>query len=360
MSVAGRLSVSWLLAAAGTPGAARAGDTMAPTAVVATVNGRAIHGQALQDEEQRFGRLAADGSAASSRARALANLMDRELLVQAAASVRSEVTHADLAAARRELTGQLPSGMRLEQVLARSGLDEADLNWQLRDAAALRKRLEAEWERIDVSTRALKAVFERNPGVFDRPESVTVRHALLPLPRDADPALLATAQARAGRLRDRLAAGESWAAVLAGSELADCAPGAGERYERVPRGAMQADLDAAAFALSAGGMAPPVRTPAGIHLLAVEQRHPAQPATWPADIDRIRGALEAGLRRRVTQQFLANLRRRAQINVLIDLPGRPAGRAEAPPANPAADQGKSSAERGAEAPESAGSDSSWK
>lgn len=280
------------------------------------------------------------------RARALANLLDRELLVQAAAGVRNEVTHEDLAAARRELTSQLPSGMRLDQVLARSGLDEADLNWQLREAAALRKLLKAEWDRIQVSTRDLKAVFERNPGVFDRPESVTVRHALLPLPRDATPAQVASAQARAGRLRDRLAAGESWAAVLGGPEQAGFAPGAGERYERVPRGAMQQELEAAAFALSAGGVAPPVRTSAGIHVLTVEELHPAQPATWPADSDRARAALEAALRRQVTQQFLATLRRRAKIEVFLDLPGRPAGRVGSPSAAPtAAAQGKSSAGR---------------
>lgn len=355
------------LTACGLVRAAESDAVVAPTAVVAAVNGVAIRGQALHDETQRLARRVpasraadADGAAAL-RARALANLLDRELLVQAAATVRSDVTHEDLAAARRELTGQLPSGVRLEQALARAGLDEADLNWQLRDAAALRKRLEAEWDRIDVSTRELKTVFDRNPGVFDRPESVTVRHALLPLPRDADPAQVAAAQARGGRLRDRLAAGESWAAVLAGSEQTGFAPGAGERYERVPRGAMQADLDAAAFALPSGGVAPPVRTAAGVNLLAVEQRHPAEPATWPADRDRIRAALEAGLRRQVTQQFLANLRRRAKIEVFLDLPGRPPGRGEPPTTAPAAAaQGKSSARRGAEAVEAAASDSSWK
>lgn len=357
--------LGWALGCCGLVRAAGV-ESVAPTAVVARVNGVALRGQALADEAERIAsqasalaRSEADGAAALS-ARALANLMDRELLVQAAATSRVEVTHEELAAARRELAGQLPPGVRLEQALARAGLDEADLNWQLRDAAALRKRLEAEWRRIDVSTRDLKTVFGRNPGVFDRPEAVTVRHALLPLPPDADPVQVAAAQARAARMRDRLAAGESWADVLAGSEPTGCAPGAGERYERVPRGAMQADLEAAAFAEPVGGVARPVRTAAGIHLLTVEKRHPAEPATWPAASDRVRAALEAGLRRQVSQQFLANLRRRAKIEVFLDLPGRPAGRADPLPEAPAAAQGKSSVGRAAVAAEAAALESSWK
>jgi len=253
-------------------------------AVVACVNGAPIREAALERALGR--RRAPQGDPADPllRAALIDRLVDEELLVQRAAEV-----------------GLVLSDRGVRKALARAAIDEA-----VGDAAARAP-----------SGRELRAFHAVNAGLFSLPRRVRVRAISFDASVDPDAAMRRAREA---------------AAAIAGGLAFDAAaarfgdhPGLPLPDALLPEAALLRQLgpsiSEAALALAAGGVSPPIRVGARVHLLQLAEIEPerAQPfervsAQVAAELARRRGdeALEALLARLHAQARIARAPDRPQ------------------------------------------------
>lgn len=126
----------------------------------------------------------------------------------------------------------------------------------------------------------LRALFGEREAELSQPERVHARHILVTVASDADAADLASAREKAQKARDRILAGEDFAAVA--REMSDDTANAGQGGDlgTFPRGLFDRAIDDAAFALEAGGLSEVVRSVHGFHVLRVDEKLAAAPAKF--------------------------------------------------------------------------------
>jgi parvulin-like peptidyl-prolyl isomerase len=125
----------------------------------------------------------------------------------------------------------------------------------------------------------LELLYEELRARYDTPEEVSARHILIRVERDADEAEIETRRELAQATRDRIVAGEDFAALAA--ELSDD-EGSRERGGDLGffrRGQMVPAFEDVAFTLEPGQMSDPVRTEFGFHLILAEEHRSARVQT---------------------------------------------------------------------------------
>lgn len=128
----------------------------------------------------------------------------------------------------------------------------------------------------------LRELFAAREALLSQPERVRARHLLIAVPADASEADLAAAREKAQVARDRILAGEDFAVVAeAVSEDSNTASQGGD-LGVFARGTNDPALDDAAFALEAGGVSEVVRSVHGFHVVRVDEKLPAEKATFEA------------------------------------------------------------------------------
>jgi peptidyl-prolyl cis-trans isomerase D len=161
---------------------------------------------------------------------------------------------------------QVPERVKLRYlVLNATEIDDA----RSVDDAELRRRYEEEIER------------------FREPEQRRARHILVTAGADANEETAAEARARIEEIRDRILAGEDFAALA--EELSDD-PGSaaqGGDLGLFGRGLMDPAFDQAVFALIEGELSEPIRTQFGYHLIEVTEIQPGSVKPFEEVRDRL-------------------------------------------------------------------------
>jgi peptidyl-prolyl cis-trans isomerase D len=145
----------------------------------------------------------------------------------------------------------------------------------------------------------LRELFATREAELSLPERVHARHILATVASEANEADLAAARERAQKARDRVIAGEDFAAVA--QEVSNdpaTAPSGGD-LGTFARGLNDPALDDAAFALESGGVSDVVRSIHGFHVIRVDEKFPAEPATFEAH--RLALAREGATRERASK-----------------------------------------------------------
>lgn len=225
-------------------------------------------------------RRPADASAA------LATLVDRELLAEAAREAKlpeQEEIAAALRAAERE-------------VLAKAYLERA-LDEALREDA-LRKRYEE--QRASLTKR-----------------TVHVRHLVVRAPRNAadDPSGDMAAQARAMKLYARARSGEDFAELAREASDDEVSARRGGDLGEIEEAQINARFFEAAAKLKAGELSEPLRTPFGFHLIQAV----SDPGERTPSFDEVRGTLAAEARREAEDTLMRALKDRISVRVRADL-----------------------------------------
>jgi len=270
-----------LLAAAG---------ALVPTAtdfsgnVVARVNGKAL---TAQDVDFALGRLPGDGPAAvtsEKRVMALQWLIDQELLIQRGVEI-----------------GLLDSDLTVRKAIAGAMIDSV--------VASVLAQEPTEEE--------LHAFYTSHAAVFAVPARVHVQH--ISCSGNGD---LNTAQEQAGRASVAIARGMSF-------------PEARERYgeeDSVPlpdtllplgvlRRLLGPTLTDAVLAMQAGDISPPLRSPAGYHILRLVELQPEHLLPYEAVRQEVRAEYFRRGRDEALQHYLDDLRRKATIVRAPQAPG---------------------------------------
>ncbi len=145
----------------------------------------------------------------------------------------------------------------------------------------------------------LRELFAAREADLSQPERVRARHVLVAVASDASEADLAAAREKAQAARDRILAGEDFAAVAQAVSSDTRTAGQGGDLGVFARGVNDPALDDAAFALEAGGVSEVVRSVHGFHVVRVDEKLPAEKATFEGH--RLALAREGATRERATR-----------------------------------------------------------
>lgn len=257
---------------------------------IATVNGQPISRTTFDSrlESSPMGRTV------------LQQLVQETLIEQYAKNNNITVTDAEIDTRENQIKANFPSGS-WDEMLKSRGLTEADVRSALREQIVLDKALAKD---VTISPKQIQDYFNKNRASFDKPETVTARHILVPN------------LALANKVEVEVKANPQSFGDLAKKYSTD--PGSKDKggdLGTFRRGQMVPAFDKVAFSAPIGAISAPVKSPFGYHIIQVESRTPGQKATLASATPQITDTLRQQQEAPLIQPFLQGLQQKANIVV---------------------------------------------
>ena len=288
--------------------------------IAAIVNGQPI---LLSDVEERIGPELArlmqqaagpqrDKERSSLLHRGLTELVDEKLIESEATTLGLSITEEELQRALDQLARQ--QGMELADF--RQALEQQGVPWEAARDAVRRQTMMAEVLRFKVKPR--KVTDEEVQAAWateahNAQYEVRARHIFVPVPQNATPAQQAAALAKAEQALRRVKAGETFALVAREMSEGPTAKQGGDLgYFR--HGLMLPAIEQAAFSLNPGEVSQVIRTNSGYHIVLVEDRRVIPPKPLAEIKEEIRSRLANDSVFKERENYLATLRKTAQID----------------------------------------------
>ncbi|HXB54114.1 MAG TPA: peptidylprolyl isomerase [Vicinamibacteria bacterium] len=202
--------------------------------------------------------------------------------------------------------------------LAQRGLDPQAFKYELRAQETVNALVAQEAAKVGPVTDAEALVaLTSHPETFTRPERLRLRHILVRVASTASRAQRKQQRERAEELHARARRGEDFAGLAQQfSDDLDSRPKGGQLPE-IGRGAIEGAFDDAAFALKPGQISDVVESPAGFHIIKLEARLPAEPASFPRDQDAVKQYILQQRRGEALQALVNTLRAKARIETYL-------------------------------------------
>ena len=169
-----------------------------------------------------------------------------------------------------------------------------------------------------VTERDVEEFYAINPRLFRRDEQVRVRQILIAVSADAEPAEKQRARRRIDALLVRARAGEDFDA-LARAHSDDATRQWGGELDPFGRGQKPKVFEEAAFALVPGAVSEVFETPAGWHIVKLEQRSEAVVVPLNEARERIREHLHATRGKEAVDSAVEQLRASGKVELLTPL-----------------------------------------
>ncbi|MDE2491291.1 MAG: peptidyl-prolyl cis-trans isomerase [Elusimicrobia bacterium] len=227
------------------------------------------------------------------------DMIDEILLRQAAKKEGIKPDEAELNRRLKKLESQFSSRRLFLSQLQQAGSSVAKLQDQLADEL-VREELVVKAAHLTVTDAELKEAFAKNKDRLGDPEEIHLRHILVKTQDEADKIV---AEVKKGADFGKLAREHS---------LAASGKASGGDYGFVPRGMLPDEIDQIAFAMSPGDIRT-VPGPRGVHILQVLAKKPAKPAVYAEVKDDLREMLLSKKIQAAAPDYLAGLRRKADI-----------------------------------------------
>jgi peptidyl-prolyl cis-trans isomerase C len=247
----------------------------------------------------------------------LDNLIDRELLLQQAKSLKMAVPPQQVDAQMQQLVQRFPSQEAFEQALTAQNLTvdtlKKDVEGQLLRQQLVKKEI---LDKVNVSARDVQNYYDKNKPKYVEAEQVHARHILIKVPQEVSPADDAKQKGKADDALNRAKKGEDFAA-LAKEFSDDGSKENGGDLGFFPRGRMVAEFEEAAFALQPGQTSEIVRTQFGYHIIKVEERKAGRALPFDEAKEQVKEDLTREQTYERYQQYMAGLRNKAKVEVLI-------------------------------------------
>jgi len=243
------------------------------------------------------------------QARALAEIVDRRLVLAYARRRKSGPTAAEVDAALAELETQLDAqGKSIEGFLKERSIGRTDLRRQI--------TWNLTWEKYRakyVTEKRLRSHFDGHRREFDGTQ-VSVSHILLRPEAGAGPDAMDALVKQAEALRREIALGRLSFAEAATEHSAGPSKKDGGRLGWIGRrGPMVESFSRAAFALEPGRVSRPVTTPFGVHLIRCDEIKPGN-KEW--------SEVREDLERAVGRELLERLARLEQRHTPVEFTGK--------------------------------------
>jgi peptidyl-prolyl cis-trans isomerase SurA len=243
----------------------------------------------------------------------LDTLIADKLLEEEVKKLRIEVTEAEIDRVVDDTKKR--SGLddvKFRQALAQQGLSYDEYREGMKKQLTKAKIVELKVKkRVQVSDQDVKSTIAKRAAMLKDEFRVRARHILFLVPKDANPE---PARLKALEALARVKAGEKFEAVAREVSEGPSGP-AGGALGVFGRGEMVPAFERAAFATEPGGLAGPVKTQFGWHLILVEERVKVATGESEALVAQVRQDLYQREIEREFSRYLEELRRDAYIEV---------------------------------------------
>ncbi|MCL4201279.1 MAG: peptidylprolyl isomerase [Pirellulaceae bacterium] len=282
--------VALVFAQAGSLGYGMAFGAADERTVAATVDGQSIYADQVDRELTRaLGERTVDAETRDKlRRETLRQMIDRRLVLQYLTASGAGANQAEVDRAVQRLQKlAADQGIAWPEFLERRGTDEPQLREELTWQIGWSRFLEQH-----ATDENLQRFFQQHRREFDGTQ-IRAAHILLRVEPADDAKQIRQTIARAEQLRQRIAGGElDFAEAAKQFSQAPTAADGGEIGLIGRRGPMPEPFSAAAFALEAGQVSPPVVSVFGVHLIQCQQIVPGD-KTW----QQVRGDLHQAVSR---------------------------------------------------------------
>lgn len=300
--------------------------------VAARVNGTIIHRDAVRAVVQALADAQdtpPDGKQIEQLTRdALESLISFELLYQESQKRGVAVSDADIDADVSRTKARFADAAAYDSALQQRGLSAEDVRRDTRKTLAVNKVLEqTAWQNIDIPPAQVQRFYDENREQFRHAEEIRASHILLRADRDAATVERAQAQQQAESLLAQIKAGADFAELARKHSQDPGTAGKGGDLGFFSRGAMEPTFEEAAFGLKVGEVSAVVKTPYGFHIIKVTGQRPAGYAALADVQSDIAALLRDEEKRKRQDQFVAQLKQQAKIDILPLLRPTPAKKA---------------------------------
>jgi peptidyl-prolyl cis-trans isomerase SurA len=262
-------------------------------------------------EEQERQRLAAER-------RLLEALIDRRLQVQEARAQKLMPSAAEVTASLDEIKQKsgAKTDAEFEEALRREHLTLERFRRSIEEQIAVTRLIGKEVRsKIIIPEEDLRRYYDGHAEEFKRTPEVRLRHILVRLAPDADPAAVARARAKIDAARARVLQGADFGVVA--DQASEAGGARGGELGVVKKGELNPEIERLAFSLPLRQVSEPFRTAAGFHLLLVEERRDDPVIPYAEARERIRDKLLQERQEAKLKEWMAEVRKRA----VIDLKG---------------------------------------
>ncbi len=261
-------------------------------------------GDVASVNDQKITRADFDKKLESSPAgkQVLTQLVQQSLVDQYGTSQKIDVAQNEIDKKENDIKAKYPPG-QFDTILKQQGLTDADVQNILRQQIIIEKAVAPD---VHVSDADVKAYFDKNHTLLDKPAQVRARHILV-----AD-------KATADQVEAKLKSGGDFAALAKQYSTDTSTKDKGGELGFFGKGQMVPAFQAAAFSLPVGSISQPVKSPFGWHVIQVEEKRPATTATLAAASTQIKNQLTQQQQAQQVPVFLQQLRSKANIQVYDD------------------------------------------
>lgn len=227
----------------------------------------------------------------------LSDLINEQLIGQAAKKAKITVTSAEVDAEMEKLREQI--GPSFESVLAQYGMTVDDLRKNMELNLLVFK---VSTKDITVSEDALMTFFEEHKSDYDQPEMVKASH------------ILVETEEKAKEIQKKLAEGADFAELARNESTDPMSAAEGGDLGFFARGRMVPEFEKAAFAMSPGQTSAPVKSEYGYHIIRVTDRKDAHEAAFDEVKEDIERTIK-GDQAKSAQALAAELRLEADVTI---------------------------------------------
>lgn len=269
--------------------------------------------QQIADPAERRRRMAKLAS------QVLDEMVNEELIVQAAEAAKIEVDSSEVQAALDEIKQQNNlDDAGLQQALAQQGYTlqgyKADLRRQLLRLRAVNQLVAP---KVQVTDEDIHARYDQLQRRSEAVSAVQLSHILIKLPEHPTEQQLTEAKEKAAKAMDRVKNGEAFAAVAKDASEDPSTAANGGELGWFQRGSINPDWEQIVFSMNKGDMRGPVTGPQGLHVFYVTDVKQSELKPF----DQMKDQLQRELRRREldkqTQTWTEELRKKAYIDIKL-------------------------------------------
>ncbi|MDP8214553.1 MAG: peptidylprolyl isomerase [Candidatus Euphemobacter frigidus] len=299
-------------------------ETVAPTAMVADVNGTVVTGAMLNQQiaamrQQYAMRVPPEQMSRLQpmlRQQAVASLVNQELLFQKAEREEIEPDKEKVDEEIEKIAARFPSREQFEQQLARAGVtDEAlrrDIARNLKIQLLIDKQLPPK-EELEASEEEVEKFYNENPRNFEQPEQVGASHILIKFSPEDTTEQKEEKRRKLAEIEKQIDEGADFAELARENSQDIGSAEKGGELGYFPRGRMIKPFEETAFAMGTGEVSEIVETQFGYHLIKVTGRKEAGVIPLEEVEEEITSFLTSQKRQQIIDEYLQKLRSDARI-----------------------------------------------
>jgi peptidyl-prolyl cis-trans isomerase SurA len=253
------------------------------------------------------------------RAQALDDMVNEELIVQAAEAAKIDVEASEVQAAIDEIksTNNLDDA-KLAEALAQQNYTMASYKQDLRrQIMRLRAVNQLVAPKVNVTDEDIRARYDQMQRRSDAVSAVKLSHMLFKLPERPTQQQLDEAKERAAKAMERVKGGEEFAKVA--SEVSDDVgtKATGGELGYFQRGSINPEWEPIVFAMDKGDVRGPVTGPQGLHVFQVTEVQKSNLKPYAEMKEQLSRELRRKEMDRQTQTWIEELRKKAYIDIKI-------------------------------------------